>query len=92
LPINAAYERLEMVIASGRSVGWEWDLRGGRGHWFGDLQTMFGIQSASWSGTVEEFFQCVHPEDRKRWRMHGLTISLTRRNSGSFAGMVLSAG
>lgn len=61
-----AHQRLEMVMASGKSVGWEWDLATGRDHWFGDLRTMFGIQSDSWSGKVEEFFRYVHPEDRQR--------------------------
>jgi len=63
---NVAADRLRMVMASGRSVGWEWDLKRGRDYWFGDLRTMFGIQSDTWSGHVEEFFRYVHPEDRQR--------------------------
>ena len=63
---TVAHQRLEMVMASGRSVGWEWDLASGRDYWFGDLGTMFGIQSDTWSGHVEEFFRYVHPEDRER--------------------------
>ena len=53
-------------MASGRSVGWEWDLASGRDYWFGDLRTMFGIPSDTWSGQVEEFFRYVHPDDRER--------------------------
>ena len=62
---NVANQRLEMVMASGRSVGWEWDLASGRDFWFGDLRTMFGIPNDTWSGQVEEFFRYVHPDDRQ---------------------------
>jgi hypothetical protein len=64
--ITVAHQRLEMVMSSGKSVGWEWDLTSGRDSWFGDLRTMFGIQSETWSGHVEEFFRYVHAEDRER--------------------------
>src|SRR4029077_5700474 len=59
-------ERLQMVMASGRLVGWEWDVTTGRDRWYGDLRTMFGIPSDQWSGQVGEFFRYVHPEDRER--------------------------
>lgn len=62
---HVANARLEMVMASGRSMGWEWDLVNGRVYWFGDLRTMFGIPSDTWSGQVEDFFRYVHPEDRQ---------------------------
>jgi PAS domain S-box-containing protein len=59
-------QRLQMVMASGRLVGWEWDVTTGRDRWYGDLRTMFGIPSDRWSGQVDEFFRYVHPEDRER--------------------------
>ena len=45
-------------------MGWDWDVKTGRDRWFGDLQTMFGIQSDSYSGRVEDFHRLVHPEDK----------------------------
>jgi PAS domain S-box-containing protein len=63
---KVANQRLQMVMASGRSVGWEWDLASGRDYWYGDLRTMFGIPSNTWSGQVDEFFGYVHPDDRER--------------------------
>ena len=62
---NVANRRLQVVMASGRSVGWEWDLASGRDYWYGDLQTMFGIPSDKWSGQLDEFFHYVHPDDRQ---------------------------
>jgi len=58
-------ERLRMALESGRSVGWDWDIRSGRDQWFGDLQTMFGIPSETYVGRIEDFHQRVHPDDRK---------------------------
>ena len=59
-----AVERLYLAMESGKSVGWDWDLRTGRDTWFGDLPTMFGIPSKTHVGGVEDFRRAVHPEDR----------------------------
>jgi PAS domain S-box-containing protein len=56
-------ERLRLAMESGKSVGWEWDLNSGRDTLFGDLRTMFGIPSERFSGTVADFYRCVHPDD-----------------------------
>ena len=61
---NVANERLRLAMESGRSVGWEWDLKTNRDTWFGDLSTMFGIPSNIYVGHVEDFRRSVHPEDR----------------------------
>ena len=59
------YDRLRMAVEAGRSVGWDWDLKTGRDRWFGDLQTVFGIPSDSYSGHVDDFRRRIHPEDRE---------------------------
>jgi PAS domain S-box-containing protein len=59
-----ANDRLRLAMESGKSVGWEWDLRSGRDTWFGDLQTMFGMSSDTFVGRSEDFYRYVHPEDR----------------------------
>ena len=58
-------DRLRRALEAGTSVGWEWDVRSRRDRWFGDLQTIFGIPEASYSGTAEDFYRFVHPEDRE---------------------------
>jgi PAS domain S-box-containing protein len=63
---NVANRRLQMVMASGRSVSWEWDLASGRDYWYGDLRTIFGMPSEQWSGQPDEFFRYLHPDDRER--------------------------
>jgi PAS domain S-box-containing protein len=53
-------------MKSGKSVGWEWDVKSGRLSWFGDLQTHFGIASDTHVCRIEDFYRWVHPEDRER--------------------------
>jgi len=59
-------ERLRLAMESGKSVGWEWDVKAGRDFWFGDLRTMFGISADTFSGQIGDFYRYVHPEDKKR--------------------------
>jgi PAS domain S-box-containing protein len=61
--LSLAYDRLRLALEAARSVGWDWDLKSGRDHWFGDLQTVFGIPSTSYWGKVEDFRRRVHPQD-----------------------------
>ncbi len=58
-------DRLRSAMESGKSVGWEWDVRTGRDSWFGNLQIMFGIPSDTFVGRAEDFHRYVHPEDRE---------------------------
>jgi PAS domain S-box-containing protein len=62
--VGIAKDRLRLAMESGKSVGWDWDVKSGQDVWFGDLQTMFGITSDNYVGRVEDFRRRVHPEDR----------------------------
>jgi PAS domain S-box-containing protein len=61
-----ANERLRLAMDSGKSMGWEWDIKNGRHSWFGNLQCIFGIPSQTYVGRIEDFHRFVHPEDRVR--------------------------
>ncbi len=52
---NIANDRLRLAMESGKSVGWEWDLKTNRDTWFGDLSTIFGIPSNVYDGTRRRF-------------------------------------
>jgi PAS domain S-box-containing protein len=58
-------DRLRMAVEAGRSAGWDWEIKSGRDEWFGDLETMFGIPSDTYSGHIEDFRRTVYPEDRE---------------------------
>jgi len=64
LRVGLANDRLRLAMESGKSVGWDWDIKSGRDAWFGDLKTMFGIPSDTYVGRVEDFHRRVHPDDR----------------------------
>jgi len=57
------YERLRLSVEAGRSVGWEWDPKTRQNHWFGDLQSMFGIASDTYHGHSGDLQRRVLPED-----------------------------
>jgi PAS domain S-box-containing protein len=63
--LGVTYDRLRHAMEAGKSVGWEWDTKTGINRWFGDLQTMFGIESDTYSGQAEDFRRTVYPEDRE---------------------------
>jgi PAS domain S-box-containing protein len=63
---NLAQERLRMAMASGRSAGWDFDVKSGRDVWFGDLKTIFGIAAETFSGEIQDFYRHVHADDRER--------------------------
>jgi PAS domain S-box-containing protein len=69
LHVGIANDRLRLAMESGKSVGWDWDVKSGRDVWFGDLKTIFGIPSDTYVGRVEEFRRRIHPGDREKvWK------------------------
>ena len=64
LTVGLANDRLRLAMESGKSVGWDWDIKSGSDAWFGDLKTMFGIPSDTYIGRVADFHSRVHPDDR----------------------------
>jgi PAS domain S-box-containing protein len=67
--MRAANDQLHLALASGKCVGWEWDVRSNRDTWFGDLQTMFGLSEQTRVARVDDFRQMVHPDDQEHvWR------------------------
>ena len=71
------YDRLRQAVEAGKTVGWDWDVKTGSDRWFGDLRTIFGVQSDSYSGRVEDFHRLIHPEDRA---LVGKAVADARQN------------
>ena len=57
-------DRLRLAVEAGGSVAWDWDLTSGRGRRFGDLQTIYGIPTSTYSGEIEDFRHHIHPADQ----------------------------
>ena len=64
--VGIAHDRLRLVMESGESMGWDWDLTSGQNIWFGDLKTTFGIDADTYLAGQNEFFERLHPDDRER--------------------------
>ena len=64
--VGVANDRLRLAMGSGKSMGWDWDLKSGQNVWFGDLESTFGIKSEIYLPHDQELFQRVHPDDRER--------------------------
>ena len=63
--VGFAQYLLRLAMQSGNAVVWDWDLKRGRETWSGDLATMHGIPSDTFSGTAGDFHRSIHPEDRE---------------------------
>jgi len=59
-------DRLRLAMEAGTSVWWDLDVKSGRDLWFGDLQTVFGIESDKYAASAEDFIRYVHPDDRQQ--------------------------
>ena len=64
--VGLAQYFLRLALQAGKAAVWETDLRTGRHNWFGDLPALFGIAADTISGTSEDFYRYVHPDDRKQ--------------------------
>jgi len=56
-----ANDRLRLALESGKSVGWDRDVKSGRDILFGDLQGIFGIPSETLIGRVGDFHRYFAP-------------------------------
>ena len=64
--VGIAHDRLRLVMESGKSMGWDWDLASGQNIWFGDLKSTFGISADTHLAGEDELFERIHPDDRER--------------------------
>lgn len=58
-------DSLRLAVEAGKSIGWDWHVKSGRDRWFGDLETIFGIPTDTYSENIEDFRARVYPDDRE---------------------------
>lgn len=62
--LRESQSRLDLALRSAHMGVWHWDIIENR-RWFDDqVCRLLGIDPAKFTGTVEEFFNAVHPDDR----------------------------
>jgi PAS domain S-box-containing protein len=83
--VGLANDRLRLAMESGGSVGWDWDIQGKEGSWFGDVQTMFEVRSSIYAGQAEAFHRYIHPDDREQfWKAINNSMETHTPFSGEF--------
>jgi PAS domain S-box-containing protein len=73
--------RLSLAMAAGRLGGWEWEPKAGTNRWFAGTDVVFGIPSRNELGSMRDFWDRVHREDRGPLRE---AIENARSQRGSF--------
>ena len=58
-------ERLQMALSGSGSVAWDFNVRSGADTWTGDLKGIFGIDSESCIVRIADFYDSMHPDDRR---------------------------
>lgn len=62
-------DRLRLAVEAGKSVGWDWDVKTGQERRLGDLESIFGISTDTYSGHIDDFRTSIYPEDRDQvWK------------------------
>ncbi len=59
-------ERQRLAVEAGGVGLWDWDLENNRIHWSDRIYEFYGVEPAAFSGTPEEYFALIHPDDVSR--------------------------
>ena len=58
-------QRLKLATESGQMGVWDWDVSRDVMFWDQRMLDIYGIDSVAFSGSVEEWKNCLHPEDKQ---------------------------
>ncbi|MGD1086512.1 MAG: PAS domain S-box protein, partial [Verrucomicrobiota bacterium] len=62
--LGESRERLDLALASARMAIFEWDIVKNKRNWSPGVHRLLGTKEETFTGSAEEFFQIMHPEDR----------------------------
>ena len=66
MALRESEERLQVALEAGKMATWDWDFVNKRIVWSEQLSRMLGLAGDAFDGTIEAFFQLVHPDDCER--------------------------
>jgi PAS domain S-box-containing protein len=66
--LRESQARLDLALQSARMGVWQWDIVEDRRYFDAQFCRLLGIDPATFTGTVEEFYRVVHPDDRETLR------------------------
>ncbi len=64
--LRESRERLQLAIETAHMGTWEWRLDSEEVMWGGHHEELFGMLPGSFSGTREDFYRTLHPDDRAK--------------------------
>ena len=59
-------EHYALAQRSANIGSWDWDITTGDLKWSETIEPMFGFSPGEFAATIESFYECVHPDDRRR--------------------------
>ncbi len=62
--LRESRERLDLALISARMAAFDWDIVNNNRTWSDGVHSLLGTKAETFSGTAEEFFQIMPPEDR----------------------------
>ncbi|WP_375183996.1 EAL domain-containing protein [Aquabacterium sp.] len=62
--LRAHQERLTLATQANGIGIWEYDIEAGRLMWSDEMFTIFGSARADFTGTLDDWRRCLHPDDR----------------------------
>jgi len=62
--LRKSRERLDLALTSSRMATFDWDIVQNKRAWSQGVHALLGTKPETFTGTAEEFFQIIHPEDR----------------------------
>jgi len=62
--LRESRERLDLALASSRMATFDWDIVKNKRTWSDGVHSLLGTKPETFTGTGEEFFRIMHPDDR----------------------------
>jgi two-component system CheB/CheR fusion protein len=59
-------ERLRLALGAGHMGVWDWNIQTGELKWSESLGPMLGLAPGSFGGTLADFLDLIHPDDREQ--------------------------
>jgi PAS domain S-box-containing protein len=80
--LNEANAHLMEAQRLGNLGSWSWDIEGNRISWSDQLFEIYGVPANHFSGTLDEFMNFIHPDDRAQV---GASVSKALKSGKSFS-------
>ena len=80
--LNEANAHLMEAQRLGNLGSWSWDIVNNRITWSDQLFEIYGVPAERFSGTLDEFMNCIHPDDRAQV---GTSVSKALKSGKSFS-------